>query len=55
MTHTHWEFDSECPHCGKSNHVLCPVGEHMVAVRCEHCTHSYEYLHVVHEHTEVQD
>lgn len=54
-THEHWEFDSECPHCGKVNHVKAPVGETMVVVHCEHCTHSYDYLHVVTKHITVKD
>lgn len=55
MTHTHWEFESECPHCGKINHGKCPVGEQMVVIHCTHCTHSYDYIHVVREHDEVED
>jgi transcription elongation factor Elf1 len=53
--HKHWEFDSECPHCGKVNHVSAPVGEYVVRVTCRHCTHGYEYTHVVKEHIVVID
>lgn len=52
MTHSHWEFTSVCPHCGKVNRGKCPVGEKLVLVHCEHCTHSYDYVHVI-EHPEV--
>jgi transcription elongation factor Elf1 len=53
--HQHWEFDSECPRCGKLNHVKAPVGEQVVRVHCEHCTHGYEYTHIVQEHKLVED
>ncbi|MCI0183367.1 MAG: hypothetical protein OWR52_02030 [Acidibacillus sp.] len=55
MPHRHWEVDSECPRCGKINHASIPVGERVVRIHCEHCTHGYDYLHVVAEHTEVED
>lgn len=55
LSHTHWEFESECPHCGTINHVKCPVGETVVVVECMHCPHSYQYLHVVDEHEEIDD
>lgn len=54
MTQVHWEFDSECPHCGKINHVRSPEGERVVAVHCEHCPHSYEYVHVIQEHEVIE-
>lgn len=53
--HEHWELDSECPQCGKINHVKCPVGEKVVLVHCEHCSHAYDYLHVIQEHEIVED
>lgn len=53
--HVHWEFDSECPRCGKLNRVASPVGERVVHVHCEHCTHGYDYTHVVVEHVDVKD
>jgi len=53
--HTHWEFDSECPKCGKVNRVSAPVGEQVVRVHCDHCTHGYDYTHVVLEHEEVKE
>lgn len=55
MHHVHWEFDSECPRCGHVNHVSGPAGETVVRVHCEHCTHGYDYTHVVREHVEVED
>lgn len=55
MAHRHWEVDSICPKCGKVNHVSFPEGEMLVRVDCEHCTHGYEYTHVVTEHKVVED
>ncbi len=55
MTHIHWEIDSVCPQCGNVNHVRVREGERVVRVHCEHCTHGYEYTHVVYEHTVVED
>ena len=55
MSHTHWEFESECPQCGQKNQVSCPVGEKIVVVHCVHCTHSYDYVHLVTEHKEIQE
>lgn len=55
MSHEHWEFDSVCPHCGKVNRGKCPVGERTVIMHCEHCTHSYDYVHIVLEHETVTD
>jgi len=53
--HIHWEFDSVCPHCGRINHVSAPAGETAVRVSCVHCTHGYEYTHIVQEHDIVDD
>ncbi|GMA63951.1 hypothetical protein NZD89_01180 [Alicyclobacillus fastidiosus] len=53
--HTHWEYDSICPHCGRTNHVKAPAGEHVVRVCCTHCAHGYEYTHVVQQFSEVVD
>lgn len=50
----HWEFDSECPRCGKINHVSAPPGEVAVSVHCDHCTHGYDYIHIVKEHVEAE-
>ncbi len=55
MNHKHWEFDSICPHCGNVTHIISPKGELVISVRCEHCSHGYEYTHIVHEHIEVDD
>ena len=55
MSDAHWEFDSECPKCGNITHVKCPVGEHVVRVHCEHCSHGYNYTHIVHEHQTVKE
>ena len=55
MKHTHWEIDSECPKCGKINHLNIPAGETVCRVHCEHCTHGYEYTHVVNEYQVVED
>ncbi len=55
MSHTHWEFDSVCPKCGKTTHVKSPSGERVVRVHCEHCSHGYEYSHIVNEHAVVED
>lgn len=55
MTHKHWEINSVCPNCGKVNHVKVPEGEHVVRVHCEHCTHGYEYTHVVVHPQVVED
>jgi transcription elongation factor Elf1 len=53
--HTHWEFDSVCPRCGKVNHGKTSVGNYVVMIHCEHCTHGYEYKHIVAEYKEVED
>jgi Zn ribbon nucleic-acid-binding protein len=53
--HTHWEFDSVCPHCQKLNHVTTSVGNHVIRVHCEHCIHGYEYTHIVADYKEVED
>lgn len=53
--HTHWEIDSVCPRCGNVNHVKVPAGERVVRVHCEHCTHGYDYMHMVKEHEIVDD
>ena len=37
------------------NHVRAPAGEAVVSVHCEHCTHGYDYTHIVQEHVEVED
>ncbi|MCL6636923.1 MAG: hypothetical protein K6T26_03140 [Alicyclobacillus sp.] len=55
MGSKHWEVDSVCPRCEKVNHLRIPVGERVVRVYCEHCTHGYEYTHVVQEHVTVED
>ena len=55
MNHVHWEFDSECPRCGQVNHIQASVGETVVRVHCVHCTHGYEYTHIIHEHVEVEE
>ncbi|WP_407653160.1 zinc ribbon domain-containing protein [Alicyclobacillus acidoterrestris] len=39
MTHKHWEFDSICPKCGHSTRVSAPLGELVVRVHCDHCSH----------------
>lgn len=53
--HSHWEVESQCPHCDNVNHVRVPVGERVVLVECHHCPHNYRYTHIVREHTEVND
>lgn len=55
VKHRHWEVDSVCPRCGKTNHVSVPEGETVILVHCGHCTHGYEYTHVVSEHDVVED
>ena len=55
MVHGHRAVDSICPRCGRVNHVEVPVGERVVRVFCQHCTHGYEYTHVVMEHTVVDE
>lgn len=55
MAHLHWEFDSDCPHCGKTNHGKCAEGERVVVVKCDHCPHSYEYVHVIYDHEIIVD
>lgn len=55
IEHAHWEFDSECPKCGSLNHVTAPIGENIVIVHCSHCTHGYEYTHVISEFQVVPD
>ncbi|MDQ0191344.1 hypothetical protein JI721_14025 [Alicyclobacillus cycloheptanicus] len=55
MKGRHWEVDSVCPKCEKTNHILIPEGETVVRVHCEHCTHGYEYTHVVTEYDVVED
>jgi transcription elongation factor Elf1 len=53
--HTHWEIDSVCPKCGKLNHVKVPTGEKVVRIHCEHCTHGYDYIHMVKKPKVVDD
>ncbi len=53
--HGHWEIDSVCPHCDKVNHVIIPVGKTVVRVHCEHCTHGYDYTHIVQHPTYVEE
>ncbi|QQE80057.1 hypothetical protein [Alicyclobacillus sp. SO9] len=55
MQHRHWEIDSICPKCEKTNHLSVPEGNTVVRVHCEHCTHGYDYIHVVQEHSVVED
>lgn len=53
--HKHWEIESICPKCENVNKVIIPVGEHVVRVHCEHCTHGYDYTHVVRDYVEVDE
>lgn len=55
IVHRHWEIESTCPNCGKINKHNIPEGEHVVRVHCDHCTHGYDYTHIVREHEEVID
>lgn len=55
MKHRHWEINSVCPKCGKVNHLSIPEGYHVIRVHCEHCTHGYDYTHIVHEHLVIDD
>jgi transcription elongation factor Elf1 len=51
----HWEFNSECPHCGKTKHIKVPKGQQVVRVYCEHCPHGFEYTHIVQEYIEIEE
>jgi Zn ribbon nucleic-acid-binding protein len=50
-----WMVESVCPHCNKVNAIKIPVGEQFAFVHCDHCTHGYDYIHVVREHIEVEE
>ncbi|WAH38472.1 hypothetical protein [Alicyclobacillus dauci] len=51
----HWEIESVCPKCEHTNVVTIPAGEQVVRVHCEHCTHGYDYTHVVQDYVEIDD
>lgn len=55
MNSKHWEFKSICPKCDHVSTHSSPIGEVVVRIHCEHCSHGYEYTHVIIEHKEVED
>lgn len=54
-TRAHWEVNSICPKCLRTNHIIVPVGRHVVRVACSHCRFGYEYTHIVEEYEYVPE
>lgn len=53
--HESWQVRSICPHCNKIIERTVSIGERVVIIHCDHCSHGYEYIHVVQHSVVVED